>query len=165
MNALADQFAGKRVAFVSITDDDSETLDRFLNGRPLKTWIVRDPDRPPCLVEIRQAETLFGRRLTTAAAFATSHEWGPPCRRVMEYVAISSRADVATLRTRAGDYRGRLGGKLDARLREWKPETAAEARERIAEVIELADHDLLDVVRSRAAEQEVLDLLDEPPAW
>ena len=53
--------------------------------------------------------------------------------------------------------------KLDARLREWKPETAAEARERIAEVIELADHDVLDIARSRATEQEVLDLLDEPP--
>ena len=57
-----------------------------------------------------------------------------------------------------------LAEKLDARLREWKPETAAEARERIAEVIELADHDVLDVARSRAVEQEVLDLLDEPPA-
>ncbi|HXS97833.1 MAG TPA: hypothetical protein VN736_24710 [Candidatus Limnocylindrales bacterium] len=57
-----------------------------------------------------------------------------------------------------------LAEKLDARLREWKPETAAEAREqRIAEVIELADHDVLDVARSRAAEQEVLDLLDESP--
>ena len=52
---------------------------------------------------------------------------------------------------------------LDARLREWKPDTAAEARERIAEVIELADHDVLDIARSRAAEQDVLDLLDEPP--
>jgi hypothetical protein len=56
-----------------------------------------------------------------------------------------------------------LAEKLDARLREWKPETAAEARERIAEVIELADHDVLDIACSRAAEQEVLDLLDEPP--
>ena len=27
----------------------------------------------------------------------------------------------------------------------------------------LADHDILDIARSRAAEQEVLDLLDEPP--
>ena len=35
-----------------------------------------------------------------------------------------------------------LAEKLDARLREWKPETAAVARERIAEVIELADHDV-----------------------
>jgi exonuclease V gamma subunit len=52
--------------------------------------------------------------------------------------------------------------KLDARLRQWKPGTAAEARERIAEVIDLAGHDVLDLARSRVAEQEVLDLLDEP---
>jgi hypothetical protein len=51
--------------------------------------------------------------------------------------------------------------KLDARLRQWKPETAAKARERIAEVIELADHDVLDLAKSRAIEQEVLDLLDK----
>ena len=57
-----------------------------------------------------------------------------------------------------------LAEKLDSRLREWKPETAAEARERITEVIELADHDVLDVARSRSTEQEVLDLLDEPPS-
>ena len=56
-----------------------------------------------------------------------------------------------------------LAEKLDARLREWKPDTAAEARERITEVIELADHDNLDIARSRAAEQDVLYLLDEPP--
>jgi hypothetical protein len=49
-------------------------------------------------------------------------------------------------------------------LQEWKPETAARVRERIAEVIELADHDVLDLIRSRANEQEVLDLLDEPSA-
>ena len=55
-----------------------------------------------------------------------------------------------------------LAEKLDARLRQWKPETAAAARERIGELIDLADDDVLDLVRSRAAEQEVLDLLDEP---
>src|SRR5579863_525297 len=65
----------------------------------------------------------------------------------------------------AGAIMDALAEKLDARLREWKPETAAEARERIAEVIELADRDILDIARSRAAEQEVLDLLDEPPIW
>jgi len=52
--------------------------------------------------------------------------------------------------------------RLDARLREWKPETAAQARQCMAEVIELADQDVLDVMRPRATEQEVLDLLDEP---
>lgn len=56
-----------------------------------------------------------------------------------------------------------LAEKLDGRLREWKPETAAEARQRITELIELADRDTLDIARSRAAEQEVLNLLDEPP--
>jgi hypothetical protein len=49
-----------------------------------------------------------------------------------------------------------------ARLREWKPETAAEARERVTEVMELADQDVLDLMRPRRIEQEVLDLLDEP---
>ena len=52
---------------------------------------------------------------------------------------------------------------LDAKLREWKPETATQVRERVAEVIELADGDILDLIRSRASEQEVLDILDEPP--
>jgi hypothetical protein len=55
-----------------------------------------------------------------------------------------------------------LAEKLDAKLREWRPETAAQVRQRVAEVIDLADHDALDLMRSRAAEQEVLDLLDEP---
>ncbi|MBK9169671.1 MAG: hypothetical protein IPM24_19735 [Bryobacterales bacterium] len=57
-----------------------------------------------------------------------------------------------------------LAEKLDARLSQWNPETAAEARERITEVIELADHDVLDLARSRGVEQEVLDLLDEASA-
>jgi hypothetical protein len=55
-----------------------------------------------------------------------------------------------------------LAEKLDARLRAWEPETAAEARERIGEIIELADRDVLDLARSRAVEQEVLSVLDEP---
>ena len=58
-----------------------------------------------------------------------------------------------------------LAEKLDTKLRTWKPEVAAQVRERVAEVIELADEDVLDVMRSRAREQEVLDLLDEPPTW
>ncbi|RKU10526.1 hypothetical protein C6501_13640 [Candidatus Poribacteria bacterium] len=52
--------------------------------------------------------------------------------------------------------------KLDAKLREWHPNVAAEVRERISEIIDLADEDLLDIMRSRAVEQEVLDILDEP---
>ena len=57
-----------------------------------------------------------------------------------------------------------LAEKLDTKLRTWKPETAAQVRERVAEVIEVADDDLLDLRQSRAREQEVLDMLDEPPA-
>jgi hypothetical protein len=55
-----------------------------------------------------------------------------------------------------------LAEELDTKLRTWKPETAAQVRERVTEVIDLADSDILDVMRSRAREQEVLDLLDEP---
>jgi hypothetical protein len=51
---------------------------------------------------------------------------------------------------------------LDARLRALRPEIGAEARERMAELIDLADHDVLDLARSRVAERQVLDLLDEP---
>lgn len=57
-----------------------------------------------------------------------------------------------------------LAEKLDSKLRIWKPETAAEVRERVTEVIELADGDALDLMRSRSREQEVLDMLDEPTA-
>jgi len=53
--------------------------------------------------------------------------------------------------------------RLDAKLREWQPETAAQVRQRVGEIIELADQDALDLMRSRAVEQDVLDMLDEPP--
>ena len=52
--------------------------------------------------------------------------------------------------------------KLDEKLREWEAATANEVRRRIIEIIELADEDALDLLRSRVAEQEVMDLLDEP---
>jgi hypothetical protein len=52
--------------------------------------------------------------------------------------------------------------KLDAKLSQWKPEISAEVRSLISEVINAADEDALDVMRSRAVEQEVLDSLDEP---
>lgn len=52
---------------------------------------------------------------------------------------------------------------LDAKLRTWKPELAKQVRQRIAEIIELADQDALDLMRSRAVEQEVLDILDGVP--
>ena len=55
-----------------------------------------------------------------------------------------------------------LAEQLDAKLRGWQPETADQVRQRIMEIIELADHDALDVSRSRVVEQEVLDMLDAP---
>jgi hypothetical protein len=36
-------------------------------------------------------------------------------------------------------------------------------RKHVAEVIELADHDVFDLLRSRAVEEDVLNLLDQPP--
>ncbi len=56
----------------------------------------------------------------------------------------------------------RLLETLNARLHEWKPETAARVRERVIEIIGLADQDALDLLRSRMVEQDVLDILDEP---
>ena len=96
------------------------------------------------------------------SAFVTFHELG------LQAPRSEVRDNVGEGRCRYTRDEGRstmdaLAEKLDGRLREWKPETAAEARERITEVIELADHDILDIARSRAAEQEVLDVLDEHP--
>ncbi len=51
---------------------------------------------------------------------------------------------------------------LNMKLREWRPETATQVRKVLAEIVDLADRDALDLVRSRAAEQEFLDLIDEP---
>jgi hypothetical protein len=56
-----------------------------------------------------------------------------------------------------------LAKNLDQKLREWKPEVAEQVRQQVMEIMHLADHGVLDVMRSRAVEQEVLDLLDEPP--
>ena len=52
--------------------------------------------------------------------------------------------------------------QLDAKFRAWQPDTADQVRQRIWEIIEMADRDALDVLRSRTVEQEVLDALDEP---
>ena len=53
-----------------------------------------------------------------------------------------------------------IAKKLDAKMSRWKPETAKKVEKLVAEIIELADSDALDVVRSRQVEQEVLDILD-----
>ena len=54
-----------------------------------------------------------------------------------------------------------IAKKLDARLNRWAPETAKRVKQLVAEIIALADHDALDLVRSRKVEQEVLDIIDE----
>ena len=55
-----------------------------------------------------------------------------------------------------------IAEKLDTKLSTWKPEISREVRAMVSDVIEAADNDALDVLRSRAVEQEVLDQLDEP---
>jgi len=57
-----------------------------------------------------------------------------------------------------------IAERLENKLHEWKPETSAKVRALVAEIIELADDDALEVGRSRGIEQEVLDLLDELPS-
>ncbi len=52
--------------------------------------------------------------------------------------------------------------QLDAGLQHWQPDTSRHVRALVGEIIELADANALDVMRSRAVEQEVLNLLDEP---
>ena len=51
--------------------------------------------------------------------------------------------------------------KLDAKLNQWSPQVSKEGRVLVSEVIDAADNDALDLMRSRAVEQEVLDSLDE----
>ena len=53
-----------------------------------------------------------------------------------------------------------LSEQLEQKLREWRPELAVEVRSRVMEIIQLADEDALDLCRSRAVEQDVLDLID-----
>ena len=53
-----------------------------------------------------------------------------------------------------------IAEKLDTKLSKWKPEISQEGRALVSQVIDAADNDALDLVRSRAVEQEVLDQLD-----
>jgi hypothetical protein len=55
-----------------------------------------------------------------------------------------------------------IAEKLDSKLSTWKPEISREVRAVIVDVIDAADNDARDLLRSRAVEQEVLDQLDEP---
>jgi hypothetical protein len=53
-----------------------------------------------------------------------------------------------------------LAKRLDKKLQEWSAETAERVRSEVVELIELADQGLLEIVRSRKVEQEVLDLVE-----
>jgi len=55
----------------------------------------------------------------------------------------------------------RIAEKLDEKLAVWDSQTASEVERMVDEIIELADHDVLDLLPSRAVVQEVLDILDE----
>jgi hypothetical protein len=55
--------------------------------------------------------------------------------------------------------------ELDIKLPQWQPDIAQQVRQCLAEIIEFADQDALDILRSRGVEQEVLDLMDEPEIW
>lgn len=54
--------------------------------------------------------------------------------------------------------------ELNTKLSKWNQRTSSQVRSLVAEIIARADEDALDSGRSRAAEQEVLDLLDHAPA-
>ena len=55
-----------------------------------------------------------------------------------------------------------LSTDLDLKLKRWRPDIAQQVRQYILEIMDLADQDALDILRSRLVEQDVLDLLDEP---
>ena len=56
-----------------------------------------------------------------------------------------------------------IAEKLETKLQAWTPEISQKVRALVAEIIELADEDSLDIGRSRTVEQDVLDILDERP--
>ena len=54
-----------------------------------------------------------------------------------------------------------IAQRLDEKLASWNPQVAQDVESLVENIIELADADGLDILRSRAVEQEVLDILDE----
>lgn len=54
-----------------------------------------------------------------------------------------------------------IAQKLEEKMKQWDKDKVSSVESVINEIIELADEDSLDLLRSRAAEQEVLDILDE----
>ena len=56
-----------------------------------------------------------------------------------------------------------LAMELDEKLKRCDSSTCQQVESLVSQIIELADHDSLDLLRSRSVEQEVLDLLDDAP--
>lgn len=56
-----------------------------------------------------------------------------------------------------------LAERLNTKLNNWQPDIATQVRIYIQEIIELADQETIDIIRSRSVEQEVLDILDYDP--
>jgi hypothetical protein len=54
-----------------------------------------------------------------------------------------------------------IAEKLDHKLTTWDTKTALEVEHLVAEIIEMADTDGLDLLRDRPVEQEVMDIIDE----
>ena len=54
-----------------------------------------------------------------------------------------------------------IAEKLGSKLAGWSPDTVSQVEQLVEEIIEMADNEALDLLRSRAVEQEVLDVLDE----
>jgi len=54
-----------------------------------------------------------------------------------------------------------IAEQLNRKLENWAPDKAAQVEQLVAEIIELADADAIDLLPSRQVTQEVLDLLDE----
>ena len=55
-----------------------------------------------------------------------------------------------------------IARQLAEKLDQWEPEVSRRVETLVAEIMDLADTGTLEFLRSRAVEQEVLDLLDEP---
>lgn len=92
----------------------------------------------------------------------------PPCAATAHRSPLSACWPTSTsLDLRKGEHYSKaamspVAQKLASKLEEWEPEVSREVESLVAEIIELADLNVLDLARSRRVEQEVLDLLDEP---
>src|SRR5215217_7453112 len=85
----------------------------------------------------------------------------PPYESARLAVAVDREIDGARRREYYASVMEGIAETLESKLHEWKPETSQKVRALVAEIIELADEDALDIGRSRTVEQEGLDILDD----